>query len=343
MQRFPVAQRSCRAGVEYDLVPDGTGAWARPWARQARLAAAAVATRPDVVHFNGLIFPAATARLRRTLPASTALVAQDHAASYPPRGWARHWLWRRGLSACDAFLFTAPEQAEPWRRAGLISERQLVLCVPEASRAVQPVDRREARERSGLRGDPAVLWVGHLDDNKDPLTALAGFARAAASLPGARLTMVFRGARLLGAVRERLAREPALTGRVELRGEVPPARMAELHSAADLFLLASHKEGSGFALLEALACGALPVVTDIPAFRALAGGVAALWPPGDASACARALVQAAGSLDPARREAVSSHFRRELSWPAVARRALGAYAEALAARRRGLGAVSASR
>lgn len=343
VQRFGRDERLARAGVEYHLVRDGAGAWARPWAAQARLAAAAVGTGPDVVHLNGLIFPAAAARLRRVLPRGTALVAQDHAATHPPRGWVRRWLWRRGLGACDAFLFTAPEQAEPWLRAGLLAAGQTVFAVPEASCAVRPLDPRVARERTGLGGDPAVLWVGHLDGNKDPLTALAGFAQAAASLPGARLTMVFRGARLLGAVRERLAREPTLAGRVELRGEVPPAHMAELHSAADIFLAASRKEGSGYALLEALACGALPVVTDIPASRALAGGLAALWTPGDAGACAQALRWAAGSLGPARRQAVIGHFQRELSWPAVARRALDAYAQALAARRRGPGPAPARR
>ena len=334
VQRFARDEALARAGVQYRLVRDGRGAWARPWSPQARLAAAALDTNPDVVHLNGLVFPAAAVRLRRRLPAGTALVAQDHAATRPPRGWARLWLWRRGLRACDAFLFTAEEQAAPWRRAGLISTSQAVCVVPEASRSVAPVERATARGLTGLRGDPAVLWVGHLDANKDPLTALEGFARAAAALPGARLTLVFRGTALLGAVERELARRPELDGRVELRGAVAADHVAGLLSASDLFLLASHREGSGFALLEALACGALPVVTDIPAFRALAAGVAELWPPGDAAACGQALQRAAGRLGPATRQAVIGHFGRELSWPAVARRALQAYAEALEARRR---------
>ncbi len=338
VQRFARDEALARAGVEYRLVRDGPGAWARPWSPQARLAEAVLDTRPDVVHLNGLVFPAAAACLRRRLPAGTALVAQDHAATRPPRGWARRWLWRQGLRACDGFLFTADEQAAPWRRAGLITPRQAVFVVPEASRSVAPAQRATARELTRLRGDPAVLWVGHLDANKDPLTALEGFARAAAALPGARLAMVFRGTALLGEVERELARRPELGGRVELRGAVAADRVADFFSASDLFLLASRREGSGFALLEALACGTLPVVTDIPAFRALAGGVAELWPAGDAAACGQALRRAAGRLGPATRQAVIEHFGRELSWPAVARRALTAYARALEARRRGAAA-----
>lgn len=333
VQRFGRDESLARAGVEYRLVRDGAGAWARAWAAQSRLAAAAATTRPDVLHLNGLVFPSAAARLRRALPRTTALVAQDHAATRPPRGWARRWLWRRGLQACDGFLFTAAEQAEPWQRAGLIAARQTICLVPEASRAVVPVERLRARQLAGLSGEPAVLWVGHLDENKDPLTVLEGFARARLRLPGARLTMVFRGGQLRPRVEARLAREAGLAGRVELRGAVPPERMAELHSAADLFVLGSRREGSGYALIEALACGAVPVVSDIPSFRALAGPVGELWTPGDAEACARALLAAAASVGPARSEAVRAHFDRELSWPAVARRALDAYARVLVLRR----------
>jgi hypothetical protein len=58
---------------------------------------------------------------------------------------------------------------------------------------------------------------------------------------------------------------------VRLAGEVAHDRIAAFLSAADIFVVGSHHEGSGYALMEALACGTTPVVTDIPAFRALAG------------------------------------------------------------------------
>ena len=45
--------------------------------------------------------------------------------------------------------------------------------------------------------------------------------------------------------------------------------MAAFYSAADLFVVGSHHEGSGYSLMEACACGAMPVVTDIPTFRLL--------------------------------------------------------------------------
>jgi glycosyltransferase involved in cell wall biosynthesis len=178
------------------------------------------------------------------------------------------------------------------------------------------------------------VWVGHLDRNKDPLTVLDGFARAAGELPKAVLTLVFRGDALRDAVEARLAAQPVLAGRVVLRGTVPASEMAAVLGAADVFVLGSRKEGSGYALLEAMACGAVPVVTDIPAHRALLGGGAVglgptapplLWPVGDAEAFARTLVDVARRPLPPLSAAVRAFFERELSWPAVGRRALAAY------------------
>ena len=96
---------------------------------------------------------------------------------------------------------------------------------------------------------------------------------------------------------------------------------------ADLFVVGSHHEGSGYAVMEACACGAMPVVTRIPTFAILtgSGSIGALWAPGNAADCARALVDA-GRLDLiAERARVMDHFERELSWDAVGRRAMEIY------------------
>ena len=69
-----------------------------------------------------------------------------------------------------------------------------------------------------------------------------------------------------------------------------------------MFVSGSHSEGSGYALIEAMSAGVVPVVTDIPSFRAIAGDCGARWPPGDAGAFADALltrVRAATSMNSA--------------------------------------------
>ena len=129
---------------------------------------------------------------------------------------------------------------------------------------------------------------------------LDGFERSRSALPDAHLTFIFRGTALRPELERRLAARPGLADHVHLVGDVPPSRMEAFFSAADLFVLGSHREGSGYALIEALACAAIPVVTDIPSFRVLTDGgtLGPLWPPGDAPALAAALVSAA-RRDPA--------------------------------------------
>jgi glycosyltransferase involved in cell wall biosynthesis len=113
--------------------------------------------------------------------------------------------------------------------------------------------------------------------------------------------------------------------------------MAGFYSAADLFVLGSHHEGSGYALIEACACGTTPVVTDIPSFRAITGdgSIGALWPPGSASALAERLVAMSRGDRAARRRQVLDHFDRALSWASLGRQAVETYAGVVAAVRAG--------
>src|SRR5690606_15985180 len=163
--------------------------------------------------------------------------------------------------------------------------------------------------------------------NKDPLTVLDGVAAAARELSRLELWWCFGSAPLRREVEARIASDPLLRRRVHLLGRVPHAEIERLMRAADLFVLGSHREGSSFALIEALATGLTPVVTDIPSMRVLTGGgaVGALWPPGDSSALARALSRVAAALGPGSRAAVRAHFDAELSSAALGRKLLGAY------------------
>ena len=295
---------------------------------------------PDLVHVNGLIFPACVWRLRRALPDDRAIVVQDHGNRLDAerrgvmRG-VRHALWRRGLRSADAFIFTAADQDAPWRRADLIGAGQAAYHALEAGTAFRAAPRAAARQATGVSGSPALLWVGRLDANKDPLTVLSGFERALAMLPNARLTMIYGEDTLLADVKARIAASSALDGRVRLAGAVPHERMPQFYSAADIFVAGSHHEGSGYALLEACACGAVPVVTDIPSFAAITanGSLGATWTPGDADGFARALAEVSSRDLAALGRRVSDYADRAFRWPAVGRRAIAIYRDVIARRR----------
>jgi len=324
VQRFHRDVRIARNGVDYAF-------------RRTRLPEAVAAFRPDVAHVNGLIFPARTWMLRRALDPSCGVVVQNHSdGGAIGRDPALRILGRLARRAADAFLFASDDHAVSWRRVGFLALDQRAYQVMEASTRLQPVGRAEAQVASGVHGSPAILWVGRLNANKDPLTVLEGFERSLGDLPGATLTMIHSEDDLLAAVGQRVRRSPMLVDRVRLIGAMPHDRMASFFSAADFFLVGSHHEGSGYALMEACACGAVPVVTDIPTFRQLTGGGlhGALWVVGDAADCARALADAGRRDLHAERARLADHFARELSWNAVGRRALEIYEDVLSRRPR---------
>jgi glycosyltransferase involved in cell wall biosynthesis len=293
-----------------------------------RLARRVRALHPRVIHFQGLGFPQARALCGN----GAAVLVQDHADRVRP-GW-RGALQRWGLAKVDGALFTTREMAEPFFAAGRLRPGLPVWEAMENSTAFAPGDRAQARALTGLDGEPCLLWLGHLDANKDPLTILEAVSRAARTLPGIRLWMCYGAAPLEAEVRARLAAEPALAERVTLLGRVPHARVEQLCRAADFLVQGSRREASSYALMEALACGVTPRVTDIPALRRMTGGgaVGALFPPGDVEALTMRLLELAARPAAELRAAARGHFERHLSPEALARDLAAAYQGVLEAR-----------
>jgi glycosyltransferase involved in cell wall biosynthesis len=112
--------------------------------------------------------------------------------------------------------------------------------------------------------------------------------------------------------------------------------MEAIYSSADILLQASLREWSGLAVIEAMSCGCVPVVSDIPSFRMLtAGGIyGRLFDVGDAEDLARVVL----SLSPGERislsESTREHFQLELSFDAMARRISKIYDDVIAIRDR---------
>ncbi len=286
--------------------------------------------RPQVLHVHGLGFVQEVLALSGMAPGRP-IVLQDHADRPPRRPW--HWpFWRRGLSAARGLMFCAREQALPFTRRGLVRARTRIYEVPESSCRFRPMEQAEARRATGLAGEPCLLWVGHLSRGKDPLTVLDGVASVVQRLPGLQLWCCFGSAPLRAEVEARIRSNPLLTDRVHLLGSVPHAQIEVLMSAADFLVQGSHHEGSGYSVIESLACGLPPLVTDIPSFRALTGRGAAghLWPPGQPQALARAVLQAAALPMAPQRAAALACFEAHNSVGALGRKLSAVYADLLA-------------
>lgn len=91
------------------------------------------------------------------------------------------------------------------------------------------------------------------------------FCRAAAVDPRARLLMLGTGS-MADVLKRRFDREH-VADRVHMAGQIDYGRLPDYYHAADVYLSASHSDGSSVSLLEAMACGLPALVSDIPGNR----------------------------------------------------------------------------
>ncbi len=119
------------------------------------------------------------------------------------------------------------------------------------------------------------------------------FVRAARAEP--RLRLMLLGGGSLAPMLHRIFRDAGLIDRVHFFGQVSQRDLPRYYRAADLYLSASHSDGSSVSLMEALASGLPVLVSDIPSNRewVRTGREGWLFPDGDVRALANALLEAA--------------------------------------------------
>ena len=151
----------------------------------------------------------------------------------------------------------------------------------------------DARRTLGLPADrPIVLAVGLLDTHIKRTDALV---RAIAALPAPRPFLALLGADGPDAATVRTLAHDLLGDDGFVARAVPHDEIGEFYRAADVFALASLREGFGLAYVEALAHG-LPVVAhDTPVTRHLLGDFATLSDISSGGALSRAIAAALAS------------------------------------------------
>jgi glycosyltransferase involved in cell wall biosynthesis len=121
---------------------------------------------------------------------------------------------------------------------------------------------------------------------------LRGFARAAQEFPALRMLMMGGGSQA-GMVHQ-MIQDHNLADRVHLGGQISQRDLPHVYRAADVYISASHSDGSSVSLMEALGCGLPVLLSDIPANREWVNSAEQGWffPDGDDAALAERLLQA---------------------------------------------------
>ena len=296
----------------------------RPPADLLRLGAAVTRARFDALLFPSVYtyFPSAAVP---TVLGVHDLIADDFPElTLPSRRARTFWQVKQRLAIRFARrLFTVSEAARAAISARLGIPPDRLAVVPEAPDPVftprpQGEVEKAVAEVGLTPGDRYLLYAGGISPHKNIETLLEAFAR----LDGVKLVLV--GAldeaylSAAGSVRKRIA-DLGLGSSVLLPGFALDETLAGLYSGAAAVVLPSLAEGFGLPAVEAAACGAPVVLSDIPAHRETLGDEALFFPPRDAARLAEQLGQLLGS-DMLRRSLAQRGHRRvaRFTWDASA-------------------------
>jgi len=275
--------------------------------------------RPDAVIVHGLKSPWQVLMLKFQLGSRVKIILQHH-AERPYRDFRKYiqsWADRHVF----AYLFASRELGLQWVNQKQINDRGKIKEIMGTSSPFAIAGKDVARRATNVKGEKIFLWVGRLDANKDPMTVIKAFSELVKTEPSARLYMIYQTFGLLEEVAALVDLNGA-TDHINLVGRVDHSALQDWYNSADFIISSSLYEGSGIAVCEALSCGCIPIVTDIPSFRMMTGNgtVGLLFEAGNSDSLLEMLHRSFMLDIPAERDKVLRQFKNELSFDANARK-----------------------
>lgn len=301
-------------GIKYSFFKSRNWFWYIPFKTHRYIKS----QQPDIVIVEGLIFPWQLIILKWQLRKKVKIIVQHHGEK-PFTGIKRSFQ-KFADKFINTYLFTSYGNSKIWIDNNVIKDVAKCKELLEASTYFTRQDKTKSKERIGITGTNNFLWVGGLDKNKDPLTLLEGFEKYIIHNPSTKIYIIYQDETLLIEIEKIIAGSINLKNAVHLIGEIDHKELVYWFSAADFYVSCSHKEGSGYALLEAMACGCIPIVTDIPSFKKMTsnGKVGYLYPAGNADALLLTLKQASAISFYEKSAEVEKHFKEYLSFKNIA-------------------------
>jgi glycosyltransferase involved in cell wall biosynthesis len=237
----------------------------------------------------------------------------------------------RLAGATTRLLYNAVRSAEEHEAIGYPVDRRVVIPNGFDVQQFRPdaAAHAELRREWGWPADAIVVGLVARDHpQKDLPTFFRAAGLAARAHPGLRFVVAGDGLETGNPHLETLAGEAELGDKIRLLGT--RRDVTRLFAAFDVATLCSRTEAFPNVLGEAMACGVVPVATDVGDVRALVGETGAVVPVGSASELAAGWIRHTERPAPERRragEAARARIVSDFALPRVAERYAGLYRE----------------
>jgi glycosyltransferase involved in cell wall biosynthesis len=280
----------------------------------------------------------ATEHLLPRLPLPTVLTVHDLIFEWLPEYHTRlnraflRLAMPRFLTAASAIIAVSSHTAHDIVTRYHIDTAKIHVIHEGVDKRFRPASPAEvAQIRAAYAPDvPYLLMVGTLEPRKNHALAIRALKRLrAAGKP--HLLLIAGGQGWLFDSVQRLVSELGLDDAVRFVGYAPAEDLPGLYSGADCVLVPSLYEGFGFPVLEAMACGAPVVCSDVSSLPEVAGGAALLISPHDdaqLAASVQRVLDEPGLAATLRRRGLANATR--FRWQQCARKTLEVYRATLA-------------
>jgi glycosyltransferase involved in cell wall biosynthesis len=227
------------------------------------------------------------------------------------RSWRSRLFWelkcRLAAKRADLVITVSTASKEGLvRHFGLSEDRVAVISEAPASGFIEAagskqVDAQVLRRYGLEQGKRYILYVGGISPHKNIETLIKAFAEVhkETSLEDAHLVLVgdYAGDVFNTCYEElcRLIECYNIDSVVHFTGFVPDKDLVHLYKACQVFVLPSYLEGFGLPVVEAMACGAAVIASDVGSLPKLLNGAGELFDPHDMLALVDCLKRILGS------------------------------------------------
>ncbi len=225
--------------------------------------------QPDVVHAHQVSPDGWLAAMAGYHPLLLSAWGSDLLLA-PRRAWRYRMLIRWALRQADAIVCVSETLAQAARSLGADPARVEVVPWGVDLTVFHPAPRSiAARHAWGLETGPVVVSVRAMRPLYNPLVIAQAIPHILSQVPRAQFVV-----RTYAADAQCLARFRSLVAqagaeeRVSYVGELPDDRaIAELYRASDIAISVPSSDGLPQSVFEAMACGVVPVLSDLPSLR----------------------------------------------------------------------------